>query len=68
MDVYATRKMQKDFIEKYSKALRKKNQNAILCQMYQELILDRSAAETMDQEMVDERVVDFILHCDDLPQ
>lgn len=63
IDVYATRAMKKAFIDKYSRRI--KVPKMVLRHIFHELSGDSSACETAEQQVIGDRVVEFLLSSDD---
>ena len=63
MKNYSTCAMRKAFFDRYQKAVN--ISPAILRDMYRYLTGDNSASDTKEQAVVDQRVVEFILHSDE---
>ena len=63
MDKYATRPMEKEFIDKYSQ--RVKIPKMLLRGIFRELSGDSSFFDTSEQRVIDERVTEFLVTSDD---
>lgn len=63
MDKYATRAMKKAFIDKYSR--RVQIPKMVLRNIFRELSDDSSCSESSEQQIIDERVAEFLVTSDD---